>query len=81
MDHVDYRVVIKADGLAAGKGVILPENMEQAQTALREIMLDKEFGTAGNQVVIEEFLEGEEISILSLSDGDTILSLPPCARS
>ena len=77
LDQVDYRVVIKADGLAAGKGVILPENIEQAQAALKEIMLDKEFGAAGNEVVIEEFLEGEEISILSLSDGETILSLPP----
>jgi phosphoribosylamine--glycine ligase/phosphoribosylformylglycinamidine cyclo-ligase len=77
LDQVDYRVVIKADGLAAGKGVILPVSTEEAQTALKEIMLDKEFGDAGNSVVIEEFLEGDEVSILSLSDGHAILSLPP----
>lgn len=77
LDTIDYRVVIKADGLAAGKGVIIPQSKNEAETALREIMLDREFGDAGNEVVIEEFLEGEEISILSLSDGETILSLPP----
>jgi len=77
LDSIDYRVVIKADGLAAGKGVIIPETREEGQAALKEIMLDKEFGAAGNSVVIEEYLEGDEISILSLSDGKTILSLPP----
>ena len=70
-------MVIKADGLAAGKGVIIPTSKAEAQAALKEIMLEKEFGSAGNSVVIEEYLEGEEISILSLSDGKTILSLPP----
>lgn len=77
LDSVDHRVVIKADGLAAGKGVIIPTTTEEAQIALKEIMLDKEFGEAGNSVVIEEFLEGNEISILSLSDGRSIISLPP----
>lgn len=77
INKVDYKIVIKADGLAAGKGVILPQTTEEAQVALKEIMLDKEFGSAGNSVVIEELLEGDEISILSLSDGETILSLPP----
>ena len=77
LDSVDYNVVIKADGLAAGKGVIIPQSKDEAQAALKEIMLDKEFGSAGNSVVIEECLEGEEISILSLSDGSTILGLPP----
>ncbi len=77
LDSIDYNVVIKADGLAAGKGVIIPTTKEEAQAALKEIMLDKEFGSAGNSVVIEECLEGDEISILSLSDGKTILSLPP----
>ncbi|KAF2484610.1 phosphoribosylglycinamide synthetase [Neohortaea acidophila] len=76
LETVDFRVVIKADGLAAGKGVIIPQNSQEAQAALKEIMLDKEFGAAGNSVVIEEFLEGDEISVLSLSDGQTILSLP-----
>lgn len=77
LDSIDYTVVIKADGLAAGKGVIIPQTKEEAQAALKDIMLTKEFGAAGNSVVIEEFLEGDEISILSLSDGNAILSLPP----
>ena len=77
LGSVGYRVVIKADGLAAGKGVIIPESKDEANVALREIMLDKEFGSAGNSVVIEEYLEGDEISILSLSDGMSALSLPP----
>lgn len=77
LDAVAYRVVIKADGLAAGKGVIIPASKAEGHAALKDIMLDKEFGAAGNRVVIEEYLEGDEISILSLSDGKTILSLPP----
>ena len=76
-NHLDYRVVIKADGLAAGKGVIVPISDDEAQAALRDIMLDREFGAAGNSVVIEEHLEGHEISVLSFSDGNSILSLPP----
>lgn len=77
LDTIDYRVVIKADGLAAGKGVIIPLTKEEAQTALKEIMLDRDFGAAGDSVVIEEYLEGDEISILSFSDGKSVLSLPP----
>lgn len=77
LDVVTHPVVIKADGLAAGKGVIIPQNQQEAHAALKEIMLDREFGEAGSSVVIEEYLEGDEISILSLSDGQTILSLPP----
>ncbi|GAM86882.1 hypothetical protein ANO11243_049030 [Dothideomycetidae sp. 11243] len=76
LDSVTHNVVIKADGLAAGKGVIIPQTKEEAHAALKEIMVDKEFGTAGDQVVIEEFLEGDECSILSFSDGRTIRSLP-----
>jgi len=77
LDSLDYDIVIKASGLAAGKGVIIPKTKEEAQKALREIMLEKEFGSAGDEVVIEEFLEGDELSILSFSDGYTIRSLPP----
>lgn len=77
LDAVTYKVVIKASGLAAGKGVIIPQNKEEAQQALKDIMQDKEFGDAGNEVVIEELLEGDEISILSFSDGKSIKSLPP----
>lgn len=77
LDSIDHSVVIKASGLAAGKGVMIPTTKKEAQEALKEIMLDKEFGTAGDEVVIEEFLEGDELSILSFSDGYTIRSLPP----
>jgi len=77
LDSIDHNVVLKASGLAAGKGVIIPATKEEAQAALKEIMLDKEFGSAGDEVVIEEFLEGDELSILSFSDGHTIRSLPP----
>ncbi|RDW70214.1 hypothetical protein BP5796_08611 [Coleophoma crateriformis] len=77
LDTINHNVVIKASGLAAGKGVIIPTTKEEAQEALKEIMLQKEFGTAGDEVVIEEFLEGDELSILSFSDGYTIRSLPP----
>ncbi|KAF4548163.1 Phosphoribosylglycinamide synthetase-like protein [Elsinoe fawcettii] len=76
VDSVDYDIVIKADGLAAGKGVIIPKSKDEAHAALKEIMLDKEFGSAGNKVVIEEFLAGEECSILSFSDGHSFKSLP-----
>ncbi|KAH7017143.1 putative bifunctional purine Ade1 [Ilyonectria destructans] len=71
------RVVIKVDGLAAGKGVVLPANQTEAQDALREMMVEEKFGTAGQSVVIEEYLEGDEISVLTFSDGKTFKSLPP----
>ncbi|KAL3425763.1 bifunctional purine biosynthetic protein [Phlyctema vagabunda] len=77
IDSIDHNVVIKASGLAAGKGVIIPTTKQEAHEALKEIMLNKEFGTAGDEVVIEEFLEGDELSILTFSDGYTIRSLPP----
>lgn len=77
LNSIDHPVVIKADGLAAGKGVIIPQTKEEAHAALKDIMLTREFGDAGNSVVIEEFLEGEECSILTFSDGHSIASLPP----
>jgi phosphoribosylamine--glycine ligase len=77
LESISHNVVIKASGLAAGKGVIIPQSKEEAQAALKEIMLQKEFGAAGDEVVIEEFLEGDELSILTFSDGRTIASLPP----
>ncbi len=77
LSSVSHNVVIKASGLAAGKGVIIPQSKDEAQAALKDIMLNKEFGAAGDEVVIEEFLEGDELSILSFSDGYTIKSLPP----
>lgn len=77
LDSVGHDVVIKASGLAAGKGVIIPSTKEEAHKALHEIMLDHQFGAAGDEVVIEEFLDGDELSILTFSDGYSIKSLPP----
>lgn len=77
LEEVPHKVVIKASGLAGGKGVIIPDSKEEAISALNEIMLQREYGSAGEEVVIEEFLEGDELSILSFSDGYTIRSLPP----
>jgi phosphoribosylamine--glycine ligase/phosphoribosylformylglycinamidine cyclo-ligase len=77
LDSVDYRVVIKADGLAAGKGVEIPESKEAAQASLKKIMIDRPFGDAGDEVVIEEYLEGDELSVLTFSDGHITRSLPP----
>lgn len=65
-------IVIKADGLAAGKGVTVAFSMEQAVAALQDIMVDKVFGDSGSQVVIEEFMEGQEMSILAFVDGETV---------
>jgi phosphoribosylamine--glycine ligase len=70
-------IVIKADGLAAGKGVTVAATMEEAEKALREAMVDKIFGDAGNQIVIEEFLEGQEMSILAFVDGETVKPMVP----
>ncbi|MCU6711247.1 phosphoribosylamine--glycine ligase [Paenibacillus sp. J5C_2022] len=70
-------IVIKADGLAAGKGVTVAATIEEAEAALRSIMVDKVFGEAGNQVVIEEFLEGQEMSILAFVDGETVKPMVP----
>ncbi|KAK9475844.1 phosphoribosylglycinamide synthetase [Lipomyces japonicus] len=74
---VGHDVVIKASGLAAGKGVLLPTTKEEAYEALKEIMEDRAFGDAGNEVVVEELLEGDELSILAFSDGYTVVDLPP----
>lgn len=76
LDSLPYTVVIKADGLAGGKGVIIPASKEEAHQALREMMLDHQFGDAGSEVVIEEYLEGDELSVMTFSDGYTIRSLP-----
>ncbi|MBR0105156.1 MAG: phosphoribosylamine--glycine ligase, partial [Firmicutes bacterium] len=67
-----YPLVVKADGLALGKGVLICETFEDAKDALTEIMLDKKFGDSGNNVVIEEFLTGPEVSVLSFCDGKTV---------
>lgn len=70
------RCVIKASGLAAGKGVLIPVDEAEALAALKTVMVDREFGDAGDEVVIEEYLEGPEISVLAFSDGYTIVPMP-----
>lgn len=69
------RVVVKADGLAAGKGVVLCETHDQAVAAIRDMLEDNSFGDAGSKVVVEEFLEGEEASFMALTDGSSIVAL------
>ncbi|KAI0788690.1 aminoimidazole ribonucleotide synthetase [Abortiporus biennis] len=71
-----FKVVLKASGLAGGKGVLIPETTDEAITGLKEIMVDNVFGAAGHEVVIEELLTGPEISVLAFSDGYTIVPLP-----
>ena len=75
IDSFGYPVVVKADGLAAGKGVIIAQNREEAVDALDTIMKDRKFGEAGNLVVVEEFLSGVETSILALVDKNTIIPM------
>ncbi|HAG50281.1 MAG: phosphoribosylamine--glycine ligase [Deltaproteobacteria bacterium GWC2_42_51] len=73
-----YPLVVKADGLAAGKGVIICKTKEDALDAIKLIMEKKVFGRAGDRVIIEEFLKGEEASFLAITDGKTVIPLPPC---
>jgi phosphoribosylamine---glycine ligase len=72
LDTIDYAVVIKASGLAAGKGVVLPETKEEAVRAIRSMIVDQEFGAAGAEVVIEERMVGPEVSLMAFTDGKTI---------
>ncbi len=76
-DRDDVPVVVKADGLAAGKGVIVCSDREEAVDAVNRIAVDREFGEAGSQLVIEDRLEGDEASVLAITDGRTIVTLPP----
>ena len=71
----DYPTVIKADGLALGKGVIIAQNYNEAETAVKDIMLDKVFGASGNSILIEEFLTGPEVSVLSFTDGKVVVPM------
>jgi phosphoribosylamine---glycine ligase len=77
LDRVDYPVVLKASGLAAGKGVILPESVEEAQTALQTMLSGVAFGEAGREVVIEEHLNGPEVTLMAFSDGMTVKPMIP----
>ncbi len=75
LENCEYPVVVKADGLALGKGVIIAMNKNEAISAINSIMLDKIFGKSGNEIVIEEFLEGPEVSVLSFTDGKTVIPM------
>ena len=70
-----FPIVLKADGLALGKGVLICNTLEEAQDGVKSIMLDKQFGTAGNRMVIEEFMTGREVSVISFVDGKTIKTM------
>jgi phosphoribosylamine--glycine ligase len=74
---VDYPVVLKASGLAAGKGVILPQDLAEAESALRSFLVERAFGSAGDEVIIEERLTGPEVSLLGFSDGRSVVAMPP----
>lgn len=72
LETSEYPIVLKADGLALGKGVLICNTKEEAMAGVDELMLDKKFGDAGNTIVIEEFMTGREVSVLSFVDGNTI---------
>ncbi|MCR5800422.1 MAG: phosphoribosylamine--glycine ligase [Lachnospiraceae bacterium] len=75
LETVDMPIVLKADGLALGKGVLICNTLEEAKAGVKEIMLDKHFGDSGNKMVIEEFMTGREVSVLSWVDGKTIKTM------
>ncbi len=75
LESAKFPIVLKADGLALGKGVLICNTLEEAREGVKTIMLDKKFGSAGNEMVIEEFLTGHEVSVLSFVDGNTIRTM------
>ena len=75
LQSVDYPIVIKASGLAAGKGVILPETDDEAKSALEDILVNKTFGEAGTEVVIEERMTGPEVSLMAFTDGTSVVPM------
>lgn len=75
LETAKFPIVLKADGLALGKGVLICNTPEEAKAGVKEIMLDKHFGSAGNKMVIEEFMTGREVSVLSFVDGKTIKTM------
>lgn len=75
LETADMPIVLKADGLALGKGVLICNTREEAKAGVKTLMLDKQFGSAGNRIVVEEFLTGREVSVLSYVDGKTIKTM------
>ncbi|MCC6729139.1 MAG: phosphoribosylamine--glycine ligase [Chthonomonadales bacterium] len=72
-----FRIVVKADGLAAGKGVVVASSESEAHEAIERMMVHRVFGQAGDRVVVEEHLEGEEVSIMAFTDGEAVVAMPP----
>lgn len=75
LETAKFPIVLKADGLALGKGVLICQNLEEAKEGVKSIMEDKKFGSAGNKMVIEEFMTGREVSVLTFVDGKTIKTM------
>ena len=75
LENASFPIVLKADGLALGKGVLICQSLEEARQGVKSIMEDKQFGSAGNRMVIEEFMTGREVSVLSFVDGKTIKTM------
>lgn len=75
LEQVGLPCVVKADGLAAGKGVLICETQAEAEAAIDNILVDNKFGDAGSQVVVEEFLTGQEVSMLAFTDGKTVVPM------
>lgn len=75
LENADFPIVLKADGLALGKGVLICQDLKEAKEGVKAIMQDKQFGSAGNRLVIEEFMTGREVSVLSYVDGKTIKTM------
>src|SRR5690606_18268568 len=76
LQDCNYPIVVKADGLALGKGVIIAKDFSEAKRAVDACMVNKAFGKSGERIVIEEFLEGPEVSVLCFTDGTTIVPMP-----
>lgn len=75
LENADMPIVLKADGLALGKGVLICNTLEEARTGVKSLMLDKQFGSAGNRIVVEEFMVGREVSVLSFVDGKIVKTM------
>lgn len=75
LKQTEYPVVVKADGLALGKGAVIVKNFGEAEKAVRDMMIDKVFGESGSKILIEEFLTGPEVSVLSFTDGKTVVPM------
>ncbi len=75
LEKQDYPTVIKADGLALGKGVVIAQNFDEAKAAVKEMMCDKIFGESGSRVLVEEFMTGPEVSVLAFMDGKTVVPM------